>query len=277
MYVIASNGQSFRKVKYQTDTFRFNGETIPIERIKNQELSKFLVKGGDEYKVAMALMKLQEQLESMKSYVLQHKDINYIKVGEEHLADIRSANTDFDYSNYQKEYDFYVRYKDPKYVTYDATAKRDYAKLLNALVPIDLEIDSAVRTLSKFHIMLLEGLPEYKAILIDTVSVKGVLEYRYRNGEEDELSFYYSYHSVGGNADLKVQGRTVVTEQIISGQFLTMLKIYNKLFGLNISPEEAQQHGEYNGVVVYNGTMYIHFFHHSSVKKGYWEILLKQR
>ncbi len=275
LHALAVNAQSWKKVRMTIDTFKFNGESVIIERIAETELNKFLTKGGYDYQAAMAISKLQEQLNSMKSYVKDHREINFSDVAKPFLEELQRRRTEFDPTNYENEYNFYLRYKYPNKVVYNQSAKQEYRKTMNALEPIALTLYKNVKDASNFNVVLMSALPEYQLVLVDTVTQKDQVVYTYKNADGEAMAFRYSIQAVGGNRDLKIESRSMVTRQSVSGQFLSILKVYNKLFSLTVSPEEAQAHREYGGIFVYDGEMYNYMF--ASIGKGYWEIVLFKR
>jgi len=111
LYVGVAWGQkNVADLEYRIDTFHYKNESVFMQRYEDRTLMTVLGNNSHENRVALALRKLQEQLSSMNSYVVQQRDINFIQMGEKYIDEIKNENTGFDLTNYQNELNFYIRY-----------------------------------------------------------------------------------------------------------------------------------------------------------------------
>lgn len=273
----AGAAQSLRSIRRSTATFTVNGETISYQRIANTDINRLMARGGSDYKVAMALKKMQPLLDDMRMYVSQHREINFRSAAEDQLNDIKRANTDFDHSAFERELDFYTGYIDPKEVNYTKADDKLLNRTVNAPSWLLLDTVLDIDKLKAYNDMVLGYVNGYNLIARNERTADP--SYTYTTLDFDKLTFNYYSHIYGANADLKITGRRLIDKQQITGQFLTMLEVYNGIFGVRLGIEEAQVRLHFHGFFYYHGVMFNYYFSPTIVdgEKGYWMLELYRK
>lgn len=141
------------------------------------------------------------------------------------------------------------------------------------LTPIILELDSAASSADNFHKYIMASFPNYQFARI--VNASSELYSVYKNNGDDFIRFVYKTKSVGGDPDLKIASKQIITKQVISGQFLDMVKLYNLLFTSDLSIEDAQRQQQAVKVTTYKGQQYLVSFKKANdCPAGYWNLIL---
>ena len=120
--------QSLKDIPFRIDTLHYHDESILKQRYLPQDLNAVYGDNTSENIVSTKLRELQDQLDDMNSYILYGSNIDFIKAGETLLDAIKNARADFDYSNYQREYDFYVRINKERAEAKAEKVKADWQK-----------------------------------------------------------------------------------------------------------------------------------------------------
>lgn len=97
-------------LSFRIDTLHYYDSNILMQRYEDKDLMSVLGDNSNENRVALEIVKLQKQLNSMNDYVIQKREINFLQVVEGHIDYISKQNTGFDVTFYEKEYKFYCNY-----------------------------------------------------------------------------------------------------------------------------------------------------------------------
>ena len=98
-----------KEVPYRVYTFHYHDETILKQRYLPQDLNTVYGDNTGENIVSTNLKDLQDKLDNMNAYIVKNREIDFLEVGATLLDRIKDTRADFDYTNYQREYDFYAR------------------------------------------------------------------------------------------------------------------------------------------------------------------------
>lgn len=137
-------------------------------------------------------------------------------------------------------------------------------------------------SVDSFNSFLLAALPDFHLKSMDTTNKQG-WDFSYTNNKvyensEDILHISYSIIAIAGNRALQIPFRYGIGNVQITGEFLTLVKVYNKLFSTNMQPEELLKKCPLHGPIGYNGPVWnnnSYWFTMESASKGYWMFFRK--
>ncbi len=99
------------QLKFRVDSLTYYGETIAIQRFKPADLNSVLGADAHENRVALAVGKLQDQLDKLKEVMLSKYPLKFINEAETELNNIKEEGTDFNYSILEREYQLYYKHR----------------------------------------------------------------------------------------------------------------------------------------------------------------------
>jgi hypothetical protein len=117
--------------------------------------------------------------------------------------------------------------------------------------------------IDSFTNYLLSKLPEYHLVSMDS-SRQLKQEFTFRNNEKEVFYIRYEIAVVSGNSDLKIPYKYAVSDIWITGQFLTLTKLYNAIFNKSAAPEEIQKAGYVNGIINTESAKYFFVMDHGT-------------
>jgi hypothetical protein len=99
------------------------------------------------------------------------------------------------------------------------------------------------------------------------------LRHAYYNTDGDSMIIYNTAILTGADADLKIKGEYTIINHRVYGQFLTMLDLWNKMFGKSDTAEKIKSKTIWSGPIEFADSRYWYIF--QPVSSGYWELILK--
>jgi len=118
----------------------------------------------------------------------------------------------------------------------------------------------------RFNDFILQQIPDYKLQSLDSNQSRKNLSFVYENNDAEKLVVRYDYEIIGGDANYKIAGVPAIRKIQITGQWLTMQRVFNRIFEAEInSPKKVY------GSVFYNKNAHrYHLIFEPASKEGYW-------